>query len=156
VGQPCQLRPLRASPWTSACALAHVAGFLGHDARPRTQPSSYSPASAPHTPLTSFRTLSPSLALCSRRKPPTAAEEPRSRPWLSSSLESAPSLTELRPKVRHPSPCPTSLIAPCVRPILPSPVLDRGGPSCSRGGRTFWPGLVHRNSSLCRPYLCRS
>jgi hypothetical protein len=25
------------SPWTDACALAHVAGFLGHDARPRAQ-----------------------------------------------------------------------------------------------------------------------
>jgi hypothetical protein len=70
VGQPCQIRPLRASPWTGACALAHVVGFLGHDARPCAQLSSYSPAGAPCTPLTSFRTPSPSLALCPRRQPP--------------------------------------------------------------------------------------
>jgi hypothetical protein len=57
----------------------------------------------------------------------------RSRP--SSSPETAPSLPELRPEVRHPSPCPISSIAPCVRPISPSSVLGRGGPLCSRGGR---------------------
>ena len=28
--------PLPRSPWTGACALAHVAAFLGHDTRPRT------------------------------------------------------------------------------------------------------------------------
>jgi hypothetical protein len=27
--------PSPRSPWTGACTLAHVAGFLGHDARPR-------------------------------------------------------------------------------------------------------------------------
>jgi hypothetical protein len=63
--------PSSRSPWIGACALAHAAGFLDHDARPRAQLSSYSPAGAPHTPLTSFRTLSPSLALYPRRQPPS-------------------------------------------------------------------------------------
>jgi hypothetical protein len=39
------------------------------------------------------------------------------------------------PEVIHPSPCPNSFIAACVRPISPSPVLDRGGLPCSCGGR---------------------
>jgi hypothetical protein len=69
-GSSCQFRLLRASPWTGACALVHVAGFLGHDARARAQLSSYSSAGAPHTPLTSFRTLSTFLTLCPRRQPP--------------------------------------------------------------------------------------
>jgi hypothetical protein len=29
--------PSSRPPWTSTCALAHVAGFLSHDARPRAQ-----------------------------------------------------------------------------------------------------------------------
>jgi hypothetical protein len=70
MGQPCQFCLLRASPWTGACSLAHVVWFLCHDACPRAQLSSYSPAGAPHTPLTSFRIPSPSLALCPRRQPP--------------------------------------------------------------------------------------
>jgi hypothetical protein len=67
--------------------------------------------------------------------PPAAAGDlrPRSRP--SSSPETAPSLPELRLKVRHPSPCPISIIVSCVRPILPSPVLGRGDPPCLHGGR---------------------
>jgi hypothetical protein len=67
--------------------------------------------------------------------PPAVTEDPRpcSRP--SSSPETAPSLPELRPEVRHLSPCPISPIAPYARPISPSPVLGRGGPPCSRGGR---------------------
>jgi hypothetical protein len=36
VGLPCQIRP-PPSPWTGECALAHIARFLGHDARPRAQ-----------------------------------------------------------------------------------------------------------------------
>jgi hypothetical protein len=53
-----------------ACALTHVAGFLGHDAHPHVQLPSYSPTYAPRTPLTLFRAASPSLALCPRRQPP--------------------------------------------------------------------------------------
>jgi hypothetical protein len=64
-----------------------------------------------------------------------AARDPSRRSRPSSWPETAPSLPELRPEVRHPSPCPIPLIAPCVRPISPSPVLDRGDPPCSRGGR---------------------
>jgi hypothetical protein len=70
----CPERPsflsLRRGPTLLAPPSPRVAGFLGHDARPRAQLPSYSPAGAPHTPLTSFRTLSPSLALCPRRQPP--------------------------------------------------------------------------------------
>jgi hypothetical protein len=39
--------------------------------RPCTQLPSYSPAGALRTPLASFRTPSPSLALCPRRQPPS-------------------------------------------------------------------------------------
>jgi hypothetical protein len=87
------------------------------------------PAHTPHLILWSF-TLSRALPT-----PPAAAGDPHpcSRP--SSSPENAPSLLELRPEVRHPSPCPIFLIALCARPISPLPVLGRGGPPCSRGGR---------------------
>jgi hypothetical protein len=65
--------PSSCPPWTNACALAHVAEFLGHDACPRAQLSSYSRTGAPRTPLASFHTLSPSLALCPRRRRPAPA-----------------------------------------------------------------------------------
>jgi hypothetical protein len=86
---------LRASPWTGACALAHVVGFLGHDAHPRVQLPSYSPACAPRTPLTSFRTPSPSLVLCPRRQPPPETrvhvpDHPARRRLLQASPSSAP------------------------------------------------------------------
>jgi hypothetical protein len=89
VDQPCQFRPLRAWPWTGACALAHVVGFLGHDARPRAQLSSYSPVSAPRTPSPHFahpRPLSRSALTASRRRRPEPAfptiqlAEDRSKP----------------------------------------------------------------------------
>jgi hypothetical protein len=36
-GPSLSVPPLPHSPWTGACALAHITEFLGHDARPRTQ-----------------------------------------------------------------------------------------------------------------------
>jgi hypothetical protein len=111
--------------------------------RPPTRPAPFlEPRQCPaHTP----RLISLSFALSrALPTPPAAAGDPRPRSRPSSSTETAPSLPELRPEVRHPSPCPISPIAPCVRPILPSLVLGRGGPPCSHGG---WPidlGLVPR------------
>jgi hypothetical protein len=102
--------------------------------RPPTHPALFlEPCQCPaHTPHLISRSFTLSHALPS---PPAATGDPRpcSRP--SSSPETTPSLPELRPEVRHSSPCPISLIVPCVRPILPSSMLDRGGPPCSRGGR---------------------
>jgi hypothetical protein len=121
------LRP----PWTGECALAHVARFLGHDARPRA-----ALLRAPPVPRTRPRLISHSIAL-SRALPslPHAAGDlrPRSRP--SSSPETVPSLPELRPEVRHLCPCLISLVSLCALPILASPVLGRGGPPCSHGGQ---------------------
>jgi hypothetical protein len=102
--------------------------------RPPTHPTSFleprqCPALAP-------RLISHTLALSrTMPSPPYTAGDlrPRSRP--SSSPETAPRLPELRPEVRHPSLCPISLIVRSVRPISPSPVFDRGGLPCSRGGR---------------------
>jgi hypothetical protein len=101
--------------------------------RPPTRPAPFlEPRQCPAHPHLISLNFTLSRALPS---PPAAARDPClcSRP--SSSPETAPSLPELRPEVRHPSPCPIFLIAPCVRPISPSPVLDRGGSPCSRGGR---------------------
>jgi hypothetical protein len=118
--------------------------------RPPTRPTPFleprqCPAHTPHLISHSF-TLSRALPT-----PPAAVRDPRSCSRPSSSPETAPSLLELRPEVRHSSPCPISLIAPCVRPISPSPVLDRGGPPCSRGDRSTQPGLVHQSRSLVSP-----
>jgi hypothetical protein len=132
-GPALSVPPSPRPPWTGACALAHVAGVFGHDARPRAQLPFLDPRQCPaHTPrLTSLDfTLSHALPM-----PPAAAGDPRLRSRPSSSLETTPSLPELRPEVRHLSPCPISSIAPCARPISPSPVLGRGSPPCSRGGR---------------------
>jgi hypothetical protein len=102
--------------------------------RPPTRPAPFlEPRQFPaHTPR--LISLSFTLSRALLTLPATARDlRPRSRP--SSSLETSPSLPELRPEVRHPSPCPISPIAPHVRPISPSPVLGRGGSTCSRGGR---------------------
>jgi hypothetical protein len=136
-------------PWIGACALAHVAGFLDHDTGlpPFLEPRQC-PALAP-------RLISHTLALSrALLTPPNVAGDPRPRRRPSSSPETAPGLTELRPEVRHLFPCPISLIAPSIRPISPLLVLDRGGPPCSRGGRPIQPGLVPRSRFLCRPCLC--
>jgi hypothetical protein len=125
VGLPCQIRlpharhgPARAhsrtSPGFSATTPAHASSSLFRAPPvPRAHPS-------PHS-----RSLALSRAL---PMPLAAAGDPRPHFRPSSLPETAPSLPELRPKVRHPSPCPVSLIAPCVRPISPSSVLDRFSP----------------------------
>jgi hypothetical protein len=124
--------------------------------RPRRSPTRPAPFLEPHqcpahTPCLISHNFTLSHALPT---PLAAAGDPRPCSLPSSSPETAPSLPELRPEVRHPSLGPISLIVPCARPISPSPVFGHGGPSCSRGGWPIQPGLVHRISSLCRPFLC--
>jgi hypothetical protein len=89
--------PSPLSLWTGECALAHVAGFLGHDARPRAQLPFLEPRQCPaHAP----RLISLGFTL-SRALPtlPAVAGDPSPRSRPSSSPESAPSLPELRPEV---------------------------------------------------------
>jgi hypothetical protein len=105
--------------------------------RPRRPPTRPAPFLEPrqclaHTPRLISLSFTLSRALLT---PPAAAGDPRPRFRPSISPEPAPSLTELRREVRHPSPCPISPIVPCVRPISPSPVLGHGGPPCSHGDR---------------------
>jgi hypothetical protein len=132
VGLPCQIRPprdrrgpasahLHTSPNFSAMTPAHAPSYL---------------LKAPPVPRAHPRLILLSSAL-SRALPtsPVAAGDPRPRSRPSRSPETAPSLPELRPEVRHLSPCPIFPIALYARPISASPVLGRGGPPCSRGGR---------------------
>jgi hypothetical protein len=132
VGLPCQFRPLGAR---HGPAHAHSRTSLDFSAMtPTHAPSSLlraPPVPCAHPHLIS-RSFTPSRALPTL---PAVAGDQRLRSRPSSSPETTPSLPELRPEVRHPSPCPISLIAPCARPISPSPVLGRIGPPCSRGGR---------------------
>jgi hypothetical protein len=132
VGLPCQFRP-------SALAVdqrerTRACHRISQPQRPLTRPAPFlEPRQCPaHTPRLISLSFTLSRVLLT---PPAAAGDPRPRSWPSSSPETAPSLPELRPEVRHPSPCPISPIAPCVRPISPSPVLGRGGPPCLRGDR---------------------
>jgi hypothetical protein len=108
-------------------------------AHSRTSPdfSATTPAHAPSSLLRAPPRLISHRFTLSRAlpPPPAAAGDPRLRSRPSSSPETAPSLPELHPEVRHPSSCPISLIASCVRPISPSPVLGSADPPCSRGGR---------------------
>jgi hypothetical protein len=151
-GPALSVPPSPLSSWTGECALTHVAGFLGHDARPRAQLPFLEPRPCPvHTPRLISLSFTLSRALPT---PPAAAGDPRPRSQPSSSSKTVPSLPELHPEVRHPSSCPISLIVPSIRPISPLLVLGHGGRPCSRGGRPFRPGLVHRSSSLCHPCLC--
>jgi hypothetical protein len=76
VGFPCQFRLPRAPPWTSARALAHVAGILGHVARPRPQTLFSTARARTHFPVP-FHTAPPSLAPLSR---PAHAAQLRWRP----------------------------------------------------------------------------
>jgi hypothetical protein len=116
------------------CVRTRAHRRISRPRRPPTRPTPFlEPRQCPaHTPRLISLSFTLSRALPT---PPATAEDPRPCSQPSSSPETAPSLLELRPEVRHPSPCPISPIAPCVRPIPPSPVLDRGGPPCSRGGR---------------------
>jgi hypothetical protein len=136
------------APW--ACPVSSAPSALAVDrrmrtrarrriSRPRRPPTRPAPFLEPrqcpaHTPR--LISLSSTLSRALPTPPATAGDpHPRSRP--SSSPETSPSLPELRPEVRHSSPCPISSIVPCARPISPSPVLGRGGPPCSRGGRSI-------------------
>jgi hypothetical protein len=138
---------LLSAPWASPVSSApsalvvdrrvrtHACHRISRPQRPPTRPTPFleprqCPAHAPRLISLSF-TLSRALLT-----PPATAGEPCPRSQPSSSPETAPSLPEFHPEVRHPSPCPISPIPPCVRPISPSPVLGRGSPPCSRGG---WP-----------------
>jgi hypothetical protein len=115
--------------------LTHARRRISRPRRPPTRPAPFlEPRQCPaHNPRLILLSFTLSRALPSSQD--TAGDpRPCSRP--SSSSETAPSLTELRPEVRHPSPCPISLIAPCVWPISPSPVLAR------------WPADLARSSSL--------
>jgi hypothetical protein len=130
------------TPWTLPVSSAFSAPAMDQRvrtharrrvSRPRRPPTRPTPFLKPRQcPALAPRLISHALAL-SRALPtsPAAAGDPRPRSRPSSSPETTPIL----PEVRHPSPCPISLIVPCVRPISPSSVLGRGGPPCSRGGR---------------------
>jgi hypothetical protein len=82
--------------------------------RPRRPPMRPAPFLEPrqcptHTPRLISHNSALSRALPT---PPAAVGDPRPRSWPSSSAETAPSLPELHPEVRHPSPCPIPLLRP--------------------------------------------
>jgi hypothetical protein len=130
VSLPCQFRLPRSRCGPASAHSRTSSGFLELRQCPFLEPRQC-PAHTPHLISRSF-TLSRALPT-----PSAAARDPcpRSRP--SSSSETAPSLPELRPEVRHSSSCPISLIAPCARPISPLPVLGRGGPHGSLSSPSY-------------------
>jgi hypothetical protein len=89
-------------PWTSECALAHVAGILGH-VDLRTPQLLLSPCPCPHS-LPCLISRSPALARA-LLMPPDLAEDPRPPPRPSASREATPIDPELRSEVRLPPPC---------------------------------------------------
>jgi hypothetical protein len=145
----CPARPLFLSAmW--ACPVRSAPPALAVDQRvhtrarrrvswPRRPPTRPTPFLEPRQcPVLAPRLISHNFTLSrALPTPPAAAGDPRpcSRP--SKPPETAPDLSELRSEVRRPSPCPIFPIALCARSISTSPVLDRGGPPCSRGGRRF-------------------
>jgi hypothetical protein len=144
----CPARPLLSlsAPWTLPVSSALPALAVDQRVRtrahrqiswPRRPPTRPAPLLEPwQCPHLLPRLISHSIALSrALPSPPDAARDPRPRSRPSSSPETAPSLSELRPEVRHLCPCLISLVPLCARPILTSPVLGRGGPSCSRSGR---------------------
>jgi hypothetical protein len=154
VAEPLPRAPLSSlsAPW--ACPVSSAPSALAVDrrvrtrarhriSRPRCLPTRPAPFLEPHQcPAHTPRLISHNFTLSrALPTPPAVAGDPRPRSRPSSSPETAPSLPELCPEVRHPSLCPISPIAPCVRPISPSPVLDRDGLPCSRDGRPIQPGL---------------
>jgi hypothetical protein len=111
------------TPW--ACPISSAFSTLAVDRRvctcarrriyrPRRPPTCPAPFIKPrqcpaHTPHLISRSFTLSRALPSLS---AATGDPRLRPRPSSSPETAPSLPELRPKVRHLSRCPISLLRP--------------------------------------------
>jgi hypothetical protein len=97
--------------------------------RPRHPPTRPAPFLQPRQcPALTPRLISHSFTLSrTLPTPPAAAGDPRLRSWPSSSPETAPSLPELRPEVRHLSLCPIFPIALCARLISPLSVLGRDG-----------------------------
>jgi hypothetical protein len=111
----------RTSPGISATTPAHAPNSLFRAPPvPRAHPS-------PH--FSHPRPLSRSALAARRRRRPEPAF-----PTIQLAGDRAKPPRAL-PRGEAPVPCPISLIAPCVCPISPSSVLDRGGPQCSHGGR---------------------
>jgi hypothetical protein len=132
VGLSCQFRLLHAR---RGLARAH----------PRTSPG-FSATTPAHAPNSLFRAP---LVPRTRPSPHFAHPHPLSRSALAARRHRRPASAfptiqlagdrtkppRAPPRGETPVPVPNSLIAPCVRPILPSLMLDRGDPPCSHGGR---------------------
>jgi hypothetical protein len=99
------------------------------NSRPRRPPTrTQLPLRAPPAPALTPRPHFAKLHPLSRSA--HASRDPRPLPRPSSSPETVPSHPKLRPEVRHLCLCLISPSSLCARPILASPVLGRGGPTC--------------------------